>query len=1645
MKRVLTVLAIILLLIITLVGVLIWGVQTPAGQNFLTTQAAAYLRNKLNTKVEIKGIRFDIPDWIALEGVYIEDLKGDTLVAGERLRVDLDMWSLIRGKIGINKVELDSVRVKVDRALPDTTFNFQFIVDAFDSGAPADTTPSEPMDMRLDEVSLKNVRLTYVDAVIGTDADAVIKGGQVKFSAFNPDKSQYHTSDLVLTGSAATVRMYKGLQVEKEVASAAGPVPEASDSLDVKVGRINIQDFKWAFIDETSGINNKVTVGALQGEVEKTYLTGQRVAIKNVTLTNTTGFLEFAKQQNAKVVPAKGKSVEPTTIESPGWNIQMGSANFSNNSFRYDDFNAPKLSQGMDYSHLNIQNLNVKLNKFIYSTDSTAGSLENASFRDRSGFVLQQLTTDFAYASRQTYLRNLYLKTPSTVLRDKVELKYRSQEQLTQDIGKVAVNVNLTNSRVGFEDVLLLVPDLKKTPPFADNPKGNLTGTAVITGTVNNLLISKANFTTLSGTNLNVKGRITGLPNSDKLGMNLSGIQMNTTKSDLEKLVPKGSLPASVQVPDKIGIVGNISGTIKDLKMDAAINTTFGNGSFEGILKNITDTKKAEYDGTLGFKDFDLGKLLKQPPTELGKISLVTNVKGHGLDTKTMEATLSGTVQSASVKGYEYNNLTLTGGISKGVADIVGAIKDENIALELKAQADLNAEYPAVKANADIAKIDLNALHLYADKIVIKGAIDVNLTSTDPANPLGTVNSKDLVIEKDGKPIPIQNFDIELKSENGTRIATIDAPFLKANLNGQFDYVKLGDILVTELNKYFTVADSGHVAVTDPYTIDLNVKFANHEALQAFAPQLTKLDTASLAAHLSNNPTEEITLKLSIPVVEYDSIKVTGVAFDLKGDGKKADYTTNIAEVLSGGFRVRRASLNGDIENNNLDFDLTVKDSLDKNRHNLAARIAFADDHYRFNLRRGLLLDYNRWRTDSLGYVQYGKDGVLAKNLTIQRRKQRIVINSETQVPNSPIKVVADSIGIKQFVMMFMNDSTLVDGRLDADIVIKDYMEKPSFSGDVSINGLKVTQIPVGNMELHATNENPDRIAMKAALSGNDNDIRIDGNYILDAKDPFDFTLDLKKLSAKTIEAFSFGELRRASGAITGKVTLQGSTENPKLNGDIKFDNVAFNVKQLGTTYKINDRTIAFKNQDVLFNKFIVTDTLGRELEVNGAVTLTDIPNVGYNLTIRAKNFTVLNATRKDNEMYYGKGSVDANLRLKGKGSEVVIDGSIKILKGANITLILPNDAGGAEDGEGIVKFVDMSDPNSQEVVDSSKVDTGFAVDFASEISLNVEVDDGSEFTVVVDELNGDNLKIKGNAQLNTGIAPNGQLYLLGLYELTEGSYDLTFEVLKKQFKILKGSTLMWTGDPLKADLDIRAAYEVNVDLSALDPEGAEYGNKVPINVILKIQGNLSQPTIIFDLEASDKISGDNKKKIDEDFFGPLRQNTVSMNKQVFSLLILNKFISDQSSDFFSGINPESIARQSVSQLLSDQLNMLASDLIKGVNLDFNLNSENSGTSSRTDLNVGLSKAFLNDRLTVSVGRNFELENTGNTASSTEIFDNLAVNYALSKDGRYMFRAYRKNQFQTVLEGFLVETGVSFIVTLEYDKVREIFRRQQQQ
>ncbi|HYK55732.1 MAG TPA: translocation/assembly module TamB domain-containing protein, partial [Flavisolibacter sp.] len=398
---------------------------------------------------------------------------------------------------------------------------------------------------------------------------------------------------------------------------------------------------------------------------------------------------------------------------------------------------------------------------------------------------------------------------------------------------------------------------------------------------------------------------------------------------------------------------------------------------------------------------------------------------------------------------------------------------------------------------------------------------------------------------------------------------------------------------------------------------------------------------------------------------------------------------------------------------------------------------------------------------------------------------------------------------------------------------------------------------------------------------------------------------------------------------------------------------------------------------------------------------------------------------------------------------------------GTNLTLIIPQQEPGVVEREGVVQFVNMKAPENDTLFrryDSLNVSHVLGMDIAT----NIEIKKEAIFNIIVDEANGDLLNIRGEALLSAGVDPSGKITLAGNYQLEEGAYQLSFNFLQRRFDIEKGSKITWTGTPTSAELDVRAVYLANtapIDLvqdqiAASTPAIRNtYLQKLPFEVHLALTGELMRPKVAFNIVLPENknygVSNDIVTQV-QSRLTQIRTDPGEVNKQVFSLLLLNRFVGDNpfqsnGASFSAG----TYARQSVSKLLTEQLNNLAGDLIQGVNIDFSVVSSEDYTTgdrrNRTDLNIALSKKLLNDRLQVTVGNNFELEGPQNSSQkNNSIAGNVAVSYQLSKDGRYMLRFYRRNEYVGVVDGYIIETGLGFIFNLDYNKFSEILHRRKQ-
>jgi hypothetical protein len=458
---------------------------------------------------------------------------------------------------------------------------------------------------------------------------------------------------------------------------------------------------------------------------------------------------------------------------------------------------------------------------------------------------------------------------------------------------------------------------------------------------------------------------------------------------------------------------------------------------------------------------------------------------------------------------------------------------------------------------------------------------------------------------------------------------------------------------------------------------------------------------------------------------------------------------------------------------------------------------------------------------------------------------------------------------------------------------------------------------------------------------------------------------------------------------------------------------------------------------------------------VDGTIGTKDLLEPTFDLKINARNFQVINATKEDNDMYFGKVGLNADISLTGNLSIPQVKGNLKVNEGSNFTFVIPESELEVTEREGVVIFVNKENPDDilTGTPDEGSADilTGF------QIEALLSVDNNSTFTIVIDERTGDNFQISGKGDFNLGVEPNGRTTLSGRYEVENGHYEASlYNLVRRKFEISPGSTIIWNGDPMDATLNVRAIYRIETSAAPLmaannaassAAENSRYKQVMPFLVYLNVDGSLLQPEISFDLDIPEEEQG----SLGGNVYAQVQQlnkQEEELNKQVFSLLVLNRFFPGSTSDGSSG-GAASIARDNVNKVLSGQLNDFSKQLMgnTGVDLDFGLDSytdyQGDAPQDRTQLDINASKRLFNDRLIVQVGSEVDIEGSGQTnGESTPVIGNVSLEYLLTENGRLRLRGFRKNEFESVIDGQLIVTGFALIFNREFNKFKELWVRQ---
>jgi len=1645
-------LKVLLWIVIGIIGLVLLAyflIQVPSIQNYTVQKVVHYLEGKIGTPVRLNRISLDLPKRLVLEGIYFEDEQRDTLVAGDTLKVDISLLKLLANKVEINELDFRGITATINRTLPDSAFNFDYIIRAFTTEEVNETSTdtTAAMAFSIDKINLDRIRIRYADDVVGTSAALYLGHLDTRIKVFDLEKMFFEIPKLNINGFSTQIKQWAVAEADEIPSTSALGVEAAAGEEaplpDIRIGTLELANIDIGYEDQVTALNAALAFKTLQVSFDELNIPQEKVDINKVLLEGTSASIAFGK-------PAEASKADTTTADSTPveWVVTAKSIQLNDNHIRYDDNNFPTIKKGMDYSHLNLKNLTLDLEKFYFSMDSIRGDLNNLYVKDTSGLEVKKLASQFVYTERGATLQDLYLETPHTLIRDYIKVEYPGLDKIAEHPEYISLDANIKNSKLGMTDVRLLVPELDTMEVMKPLLTRTFHINGKVKGRVDNISIPNLEFSTLDNTRLSASGTIQGLPDVDKMKVDLNIRQLKTGRADLDRLVAKSLLPDSIQLPESLALHGKISGGMSGFNTDLHLNSSIGTADVNGKFLLGQDTT---YNADIRIADFDLGSLMGNDTT-YGKITVSAAVNGKGLDPAKAVADLEADLHSLVYNGYTYSGINFKANANQG--DIVANLSstDPNIKMDLDANAAMDGKYPSVELRLNIDSINLKNLNLSDDDIRYHGQLEANLPTADPDFLNGDIHILHSLVYYNGDRFALDSISLHSEAEDSLKFMSLSSEFLSAQLIGDYKLTELSTAVQDVIGAYYQPEPKTDTATYSPQSFEFSAAFIRSPFIEGFVPSLTEMQPVTLDGNfMSEN--KSINIRLGAKHILYDGMLVDTVSLDLNTADSTMYYAGNIGKIAISNIQFINTLLSGTIKDSKIDIGLWVKDSTAKEQYHIGADLFAQNKDFIFKLQPdGLMLNYEAWNVDPQNELRFGEQGILAHNFILENQGQSLSLLSQDSTLNAPIQATFDDFRIETFTKYIESNTLKIGGGINGNALIDRLESSPVFVTDLTIDDFYFGNDTLGNINMKIDNKLENTYTANITINGEGNDVNLSGDFVNppEGNSSLDFILDLRNLNMTTLEAFSFGNIRNTSGSLSGELSIRGNTAAPRINGDLLFNKAALNVSMLNARFLIDQQKINFSDEGLNFRKFTIADSIGNKASITGKVRTKTYTDYAFDLNVDANNFQVVNSTAKDNDLFYGKLFINTDLTISGNMDNPVVNGTIGVNEKTVLSIVVPDDNPGLVETEGIVEFVDMSDTsnfNLYALQDTLLTNTLTGMD----VSLNIDIDPDAAFNIIIDPGSGDALYAKGKAQLTAGIDPSGAVTMAGTYEVSEGNYQLSFNMLKRKFDFKKGSTITWSGDPLDADLDITAAYLIEappIDLVENQLSGQNsnyYKEKIPFTVDLFIKGKMMKPELSFGISLEDNSSvSQDVSSLVETRLAQIEEDESELNKQVFALIVLGRFVAENPFSSSAGGSIGTMARESVSKLLSAQLNKLAGDLIAGVDLNFDLESTDDYSTgrqeTRTDLNVGLSKNLLNDRLKVTVGSNFELEGANQPGRQpTNIAGDISLEYQLSRDGRYLLRAYRKNEYEVTLQGQVIETGLGFVVNMSYDDFKELF------
>ncbi len=1690
-----------------------FALQFSSVQTWVTGKVTSWLHSETGAVISIDRVAVRFPRQAGLEGIYIEDAHGDTLVSAGSIYARVRMTALLRNRIHIGTLRVNDLKANISRDEPDTLFNWQVIASKLASAGntggdkqasgntlpdtegdrPAEAENNGGMGLTLKKVKLENIEIGFRDHLAGIIFNGKLDLLETDLGGSDLLNGIYQTGNTLIDGGNINL-------ITSEPAVSPAAREEDATLPDLQAGPLTITRFTFGYSgnDGSSIYLELGNFGIIPGVTD---LAGRTISIRSLDIGNVHSEIRLpaspepdpdsenaiaasldetyapplqspqeknidhpdngqAGRQNTPAVNAApseaggGNNKVFSMAELTDWIVDVGRLTAGNVNMIYDTGSGQPAGI-FDPGNFSFQDLGITAHDIYIGPDTLSIELKEMSAVISDTFRAGRLSLS-AFAGSAGGSASLDFETPHTEASMKFSTRLPATNFSESEIWDSEFSLEIEKLNPGH-DLLFFLPQSTHAniSPLLET---RVTAGGSVTGTPSRFTVKEFFAGAEEVFNLKITGTMSNVARPEYLHIDTADIEMLAFPERVAGLLPAHIELPETYTPEKIRAFGTFTGSLTEFVTAVGIESDMGD--LEASLSLTEDDGEQHYTARIYSPAIDAGRLSGN--LAAGSPSFLIDITGRGLEPAGAEAQVSLLVSGLIIAEHDYDDINIEMNLADSVVHIDTRYSDEIVSGLLNAEIGIFKKIPFAKGELAIDYANMMELGASEDEILVTGNLEADIIFSPQNFFSGYAGLTGLNIATPHEMFSIPEITVISESEENNYSLAIESEIIKGDYTGNVNPLDIPSILAGHLTSYFALPDTParheiNGEETFQVTADL---FPDHIVNMMLLPGIDKYDTLSLSVSYDGEH-QNIRLSAGMDELGIGGAVLRNIAADIVSDAASMDFSFSSANLAYEETGYSGLEAAGSLSGNKLNLSLSMNDMNDNVFLYAGLLAETIDTLYHISLDdEKLVLAGASWNIDERNIIIAGKEYLDISNFQLSHGTTSITASTRKNTIHATIL----SIDIQNAELSSLAGYTgslipVTSGTLNGRLNARDIFGEPGLTMSADINEMTIAGEMIERINLLAESEAPGHYLLNASVRHRDGTLRARGSVRQNEEEmPVDASIFLDNLDLSFAGPFAAGNLTHLEGTAEGEVRLTGTVSEPVINGGISITGAAFRVPALNAGYFIKEERVDFDRHQLVLSGFTLHDSLGRTASVNGNVDYTDFGNLMFNLGLSTRNFMLMNLDRTHNDLYHGRLLMDSDLRLRGSHRSPSLEGRIRFNEGSAFTFIVPRTAPDAIGDEGVVEFIVPEKDDflvmAADIAETAEITSSLE---RTEVSLNIELDRQSEIRIVIDDFAGDHLVLKGGGVLSFGIDQGGMVNLSGRYEIAEGEYLLTFyDVIRRNFRIRQGSSIMWTGDPLDAEMDITAIYSVRTSARELmrahipagQGDAAGLRQQFPFQVSLNMKGNLMSPDINFELdmppEHRQALDGSLMARVNE-----INRNESELNKQVFALLILGGFLPENplaAADAGGGFT--SAARTSASQVLSQQLNRMSDRYIRGLDISFEIESYedyvNETAAGRTELQMEVSRDFMDERIRVRVGGNIELEDeTRRRTGAGDIAGDFSLEYLLTPEGNIILKGFRTRDYGDLVEPDITKTGVSVMFSRSYNNIRELFRRRE--